>query len=86
MGRQWKRLKDCPVCGSNRCVETDWIVYCFRWTKAFNKHQLSKTGVGIPKDLVLRRGLEGQCPSSDRDNGLSLRFSDEVNSPDEFEH
>jgi hypothetical protein len=77
MGRQWKRLKECPICSSQRCVETEWIVYCYRWTRAFNKKQLEATGLGIPKDLVLRRGLEGQSPSSDLTQQPSLRFKDE---------
>lgn len=70
----WKRLEECPVCGGSRCVETLWIVYCYRWTKGFNKRQLSKTGLGIPKDLVLRRGLEGQSPSSDQSHEQKLRL------------
>jgi len=77
MGQQWKRLKDCPICGSARCVETDWIVYCYRWTRAFNKKQLASTGVGITKDLVLRRGLGGQSPSSALTQQPSLGFKDE---------
>jgi len=59
--RSWRRLKECPVCGQPRCKENMWIVYCFRYQKAFNK---KKIGVGIPKDLVLRPGvIEGRGPS-----------------------
>jgi hypothetical protein len=80
---KWKRVKDCLVCGRPRCVENEWMIYCFRDHKTYNKKQF-QLGVGkvgktigfhdrILKDEVLKRGvLEGQSPSKQK----ALEFED----------
>lgn len=68
---KWKRMAECPVCGEARCKETEWIVYCYRYAKGYNKKQLAIIGLGIPKDLVLRRGvIEGRSPSNQKALGF----------------
>lgn len=64
----WQRVKDCSICGGSRCVETEWIAYCFRYSKAYNKRNLEKkTGIGGQGDIVPLRGvLEGQSPSKQK--------------------
>lgn len=67
---KWKRVKDCLACGQSRCIENEWMIYCFRDNCGYNKKQI-QLGVGIPKDLVLRREvLGGQSPS----NQLGIKF------------
>lgn len=79
----WKRVKDCLVCGRPRCMETEWMIYCFRDQQAYNKKQY-QLGVGrvsgnrrfpdrILKDEILKLGvLEGKKPS----NQMRISFMD----------
>lgn len=78
----WKRVKDCLVCGRPRCIENEWMIYCFRDNCGYNKKQM-RLGVGIPKDLVLRREvLGGRSPS----NQLGIKFEDSEILKDELHY
>lgn len=58
--RSWTRVKSCLVCGQSRCKESEWIIYCFRYNKAFNKKNLGVEGQG--KIVPLQGVLGGQSP------------------------
>lgn len=64
--RSWKRVKSCLVCGASRCKESDWVVYCFRYQRAFNKKTLLlEKGIGVLRDIVPERVL-GQGPKKEK--------------------
>jgi hypothetical protein len=91
--RSWKRLEECPICGKGRCIEKQWIIYCFRFGKAYNKKQIA-TGVGkdqrktigftcrvLREELPKQGVLEGQSPSK-KQKTLDFR---ETQTPYEYE-
>lgn len=62
--KYWNRVKNCLICGQSRCKESEWIIYCFRYNRAFNKKKL---GVGVLRDIVPKQGvLGGQSPPKEK--------------------
>lgn len=78
--RNWKRVKSCQLCGQDRCKENQWMIYCFRYQRAYNKKNFEQhNGIEGKGNIVPFQGL-GQSPKEEKRKKVeekNLFFDDE---------